>query len=47
MTAALFRSAQNAGLTTFSLLAKSRLGAGAETVGTLGTVSGAVMVLAA
>ncbi|MDA8262755.1 MAG: hypothetical protein M0Z47_07985 [Actinomycetota bacterium] len=47
VTAALFRSAQNAGLTTFSLLAKSRLGAGAETVGTLGAVSGAVMVLAA
>ena len=45
-TAALFRSAQNAGQTTFPLLARNQLGVGAGTVGTLGTAAGAVMVLA-
>ena len=46
-TAALFRSAQNAGQTTFPLLAKNQLGVGAGTIGTLGTATGAIMVLAA
>ena len=45
--AALFRSAQNAGQTTFPLLAKNQLGVGTGTVGTLGTAAGAIMVLAA
>ncbi len=47
LTAGLFRAAQNSGQITFPLLAHSRLGANAGTIGTLGTTAGAVMVLAA
>ncbi|MDE3206147.1 MAG: MFS transporter [Acidobacteriota bacterium] len=47
VVAALFRSSQNTGQTTFSLLARGPLGAGAGAVGALGTVAGASTVLAA
>lgn len=46
VTAALFRSAQNSAQTTFPLLAREHLGAGAGVVGALGTASGVVMVAA-